>query len=529
MNSQSSLFPSPGSALRLSFLTVALIAPSLGAQQTTEEAPTAPVREAPRELSFEEELAAFYQPGALTAQQVAERAVQTSARIEAKRSAVASTESTISETKARFYPRLHAQASYTRLSRVNMPAFGTSEGASTVFLPGETATPRPYDPATDQLMVYTPPPYTFPLLLDHFALTATLSIPLSDYVFRLGNAVSGASRQKEAAELQEKAERALVQTDAKLAYYSWVKARGAHYVAQKSVEQIRLALQDVRQSMSIGTASQADVLRTESQLKNFELLVVRAERNVQVATEHLRTFLREEEVKEYFVGEQVLTDISVPPYGSLEESYQEARSQRAELQALQAIEKSHLDHAGILRSELYPRLDAQASATYANPNQRIFPQTQEWKGSWDASIVLSWTPTDIPAALNAIDSAKAKAAEFASQRRAMEDGLRMEIAQAIGELENALASVDASREILKSAEESYRVRRELFRAGRATSLEVTDAQTQLTQARLDLVFSHVDSRIAREKLLYALGRQQDTQASTTRPGAPTQSSRTPAQ
>ena len=64
----------------------------------------------------------------------------------------------------------------------------------------------------------------------------------------------------------------------------------------------------------------------------------------------------------------------------------------------------------------------------------------------------------------------------------------------------------ASREGLVAAEENYRVRRELYRAGKATIVEVTDAETDLTRARLDVVNSHVDVRIARVALSHALGR-----------------------
>jgi len=42
-----------------------------------------------------------------------------------------------------------------------------------------------------------------------------------------------------------------------------------------------------------------------------------------------------------------------------------------------------------------------------------------------------------------------------------------------------------------AAEENYRVRRELYRAGKATVVDVTDAETDLTRSRLDVVNSHV--------------------------------------
>ena len=50
------------------------------------------------------------------------------------------------------------------------------------------------------------------------------------------------------------------------------------------------------------------------------------------------------------------------------------------------------------------------------------------------------------------------------------------------------------------------MRRELFRNGRATSVELTDAETELVRASLDVVNARVELRVARARLLHATGR-----------------------
>ncbi|HEX4447589.1 MAG TPA: TolC family protein, partial [Polyangiaceae bacterium] len=59
---------------------------------------------------------------------------------------------------------------------------------------------------------------------------------------------------------------------------------------------------------------------------------------------------------------------------------------------------------------------------------------------------------------------------------------------------------------LASAEEAYRVQRELFINGRGTSTTLTDAESDLTRARLTLLNARADARIARIRLDHALGR-----------------------
>ena len=88
----------------------------------------------------------------------------------------------------------------------------------------------------------------------------------------------------------------------------------------------------------------------------------------------------------------------------------------------------------------------------------------------------------------------------------LEDGLRAEVLQAHQGIQEARLAFQTTARGLKAAEEGYRVRRELLRYGRATSVEVIDAQTNLLRAQLDRINAHVDLLIARVKLDHAVGR-----------------------
>ncbi len=63
----------------------------------------------------------------------------------------------------------------------------------------------------------------------------------------------------------------------------------------------------------------------------------------------------------------------------------------------------------------------------------------------------------------------------------------------------------AEREVA-SGDEAYRVEKQLFDNGRATSIDLTDAETNLTRARLDLLNARANARLARVQLEHALGR-----------------------
>ena len=86
------------------------------------------------------------------------------------------------------------------------------------------------------------------------------------------------------------------------------------------------------------------------------------------------------------------------------------------------------------------------------------------------------------------------------------DGIEVEVTQSWQSVHQADFAIESSTRELTSAQEAYRVARELFNNGRGTSTTLTDAETDLTRARLDLLNAKADARIARIRLEHTLGR-----------------------
>jgi outer membrane protein TolC len=446
--------------------------------------------------ALQDKLEAMLRGDGLTANQVAERAVKNSSQIVAKRRSIESAQASVDQVTAGFYPTLSLTARYTRLSDIAAPNLGTIAAPA----PGTPAGPLGNAP----LFAF---PLSFPIILNNYVAQAQLSVPLSDYVLRTSRAVAGASRVKNAAEIDERATRLAVARDARVAYYQWIRVQGFAFVGAQSIEQAKGHLMDANNAFQAGLISKADVLRAQSGVKSAELFAEKANSNVNLATTRLRVLMRDPADKQYDVGENILAPAApLPNTGSEDAAYREALQQRLELKVLSENEAAIRDQAALTSTGNYPRLDASASAQYSNPNPRYFPAEDKFHGTWDASIVLSWTPTAIFGAQAGTRALNAKAAELAAQREALLDGLKLEVSQALSAERDAQFAVDVSQQALAAAEEGYRVRRELFRSGRATLVEVTDSETELTRARLELVNAHVDLRIAQVELAHVLGR-----------------------
>jgi outer membrane protein TolC len=445
----------------------------------------------------------------LTSDDVARRARATSTEIEAKRHAITAAEQGVAQVRFGFWPRLTLSADYTRLSDIEAPSLGDfGGGGQLVVTTTPPEGPRPIAPGEPLFAVPTPE-ITFEPVLNNYTLGARLHVPLSDYVLTMSNAIAAASHAKEATVAQQEAVVAAVDRDARVIYYEWIRAQAFELIADQAREQATGHLKDAQNGFQAGLLSKADVMQAQARLGNNELSVERAKNATELRSVGLAVAMHDSSGVRYQAGENVFAEapeLSRLPAAAA--AYREALGARSELRALAESEKAFQKQASTARVARYPRLDAHASALYANPNPRYFPQEERFDGTWDVGAVLSWTPTDIGGANAAGSAFEARAKELAAQRKGLMDGIRLEVESALVEAAQARYAIEVSAQTLAAAEESYRVRLELFRAGRATLGELTDAQTELTRARLELVNAHVAARIALTQLHHALGRDQ---------------------
>ncbi len=136
------------------------------------------------------------------------------------------------------------------------------------------------------------------------------------------------------------------------------------------------------------------------------------------------------------------------------------------------------------------------------------------------SAQLTWSPNDALLAGPSAAEPEARVAQAEAQKKALLDGITMEVSQAWQALRESEAALVSGKRQVASAEEAYRVSRELFNAGRGTATLLTDAETELTRSRLELLNANVDARVARVRLDHALGRDARALEQRPRPADP---------
>jgi outer membrane protein len=434
-------------------------------------------------------------PGGLTADQVAERAAETSPSVAGRGAELSAAEAALDRASLAYLPTTTLSGRYSRLSDTENGSLG-----NLVAAPG--AAPGPLATGTPLVNV----PLSIDSPLNQYVLQASVSVPLSDYLLRLRSSRESAAHGVTSATGNLDASRRKARADARLFYYDWVRARLSAVVAQQALTQARAHLTDAETAFRLGTVSNADVLRVTSQVAESELLVTTSQHASALSEERLRTVQHDQSGQPYHVGEDPRRAVPGAPAQPIAALWAEAVRSRPELAALSAEVRAQLARASVERAAYVPRLDAFANAQYSNPNSRVFPQTDEFRGSWDAGLQLTWVISDAASAGARSRGAEANARAAEQRRAELVDAIRIDVLDADQAVREARVAQETSARGLAAAEESYRARRMLYQNGRATTVELLDAETDLTRARLDALGAFIDARVAAVRLAYAVGR-----------------------
>jgi outer membrane protein TolC len=432
-------------------------------------------------------------PGGLTADVAAAKAVSSSHDLRGRHEQSLAAGDLVDEATVGYLPRATVSGRALRLSPITQPLFAT-----VVVAPG--ASPGALPPGVPLVNA----PVRFGALENATSIDISVQLPLSDYLLRISQAHAAAKHSEEAARLSELAARRAIATAARLAFYEWARARLQIVIADAGVDQAAEHLEDVRRLEAAGRAVLADRLRVEAQLASAQQLRARSLEREAVQREQLKRLLHDP--KEPSIGENVR--LPPAPLGERLEAEQlvlRALSLRPELRALRSSTRSIEQSAKALRGSIYPRLDAGASASLADPNPRFFPPQDRFDLTWAVGLQIGWSPNEALASMAGKAALEAQARKAEADEASARDALRIEVVAALEAVRSNAVVVESTASGLRSAEESYRSRRELFSAGRATSVELTDAETALTQARFDVVDAFIDRRIADARLRQATG------------------------
>jgi outer membrane protein TolC len=425
--------------------------------------------------SFDKELDGLFATGGLTADQAATRAVGTSPAVRKRSAEIDAAIAQLHVAELLRIPRTGFTATYTRLS--------------------------PLDP----IAIAPPPAPPFAFAENSYAGQASVAIALSDYVLRFPKVIGAARLGAETARIGRRTAEVDAGQDARVTYYEWVRARLQVLIARRQLAQVTATLGQVRALADAQRVSRADLLRVESQQASAEQVVDQLQNLAVLREEQLRLLIGAAVGEPLAIGEDIRQDVVAPPAVPLDDALVTATAQRLEFRGLDTGIRAKQAQQDAERASYYPRLSAFASADYARPNQRIFPQEDVFNLTWQAGVQLSWTLNDSLVARGTDRRYDAEIRALRADRENLERGTRIAILAAQQAVAIAQRALETSRKGLAAAEEAHRVRQALLAAQRATAVELVDAETELTRARIAALNARVDLRVALTQLAHAVG------------------------
>lgn len=389
----------------------------------------------------------------------------------------------------RFLPKLSLYARYSRVSHVE---------PGSIRFPATTLPGQPSDPSavnTVRLGEAVDNQYALRLSVDQPLFTG----------FALSKGYQAAEYAEALARQRVRAERASVRAVAQEAYFNLLKAREMRKVTEQLAQALEEHLQRTRLLYDAGRATELDVSRTQSRVAAAQVSLVQIRGAEDGAHLALTTLLGLPSTTPLLLAD-IVDSQSPASLPAAEPLVREAVTSRPEVAIAKqgaAVAAARVEVEG---SALWPQASLRFGYNYDRPNQRYFPVRDRFDGSWDISAVLSWTAWDWGVTYYGMKAAQAEAAAAARNVDEARDLVRLDVERQRQGYVTAAARISGARDTLDSALRAYDSARLLFDAGRASSLDVLDAATELTRVRSELVQALADARIAWALVHKAAGR-----------------------
>ena len=433
--------------------------------------------------------------GGLTPDQAAELAVNASASLKALKAQEAAAEFTVKVAQLAYAPQVDVTANAFKLSEIEIPK---SDVLSVGIVGADAGLITSLDGKA--LVAYSS---AYQPLAHAMTLKATMVVPITDYLTRIRLYVAQAESTQDLSAQETAAAKARIGFGARAAYWQWVAAQAQGKVAASGLELAKAFKQVAERRVAAESAPQVDIVTADARIAAAEMQVVQSEAMVSIATDALRILIGDD-ARELSIGQLPATAAGEEPE-AMEPMLARAYLQRPEIKALEAaieVQRKGVTLAGL---GLFPRLDLLGDITHANPNQRAFPPKDAFNTTWSMGVQLSWSPNSAAASDPLEQRAAAQLSVLEAKRETLRNEIRTSVVTARSHVLESEGALRATKAGLAAMTEANRLRAAAYAAGKATSLEVLDAQSQLISSQIQSWLAATRYEMAVEELRFAVG------------------------
>ncbi|MGB2698633.1 MAG: TolC family protein [Candidatus Zixiibacteriota bacterium] len=378
----------------------------------------------------------------------------------------------VDETRSNFYPQLSFSGSYTYLGVV--PSF-------TFAFPG------------------APEEKVETGFHDNFNLGLSLQQPLftwgkirnSYHISQLGYQIY----QEEYNRVKQE-----VKYQVESSFYLILLAEKLVEVREQALKNLEEHLKTVEARFKAGQASEFEVLRAKVQRTNAIPPLTQAKNSKDLALDAYKNLL----------GLDLKTNIKLlgelkfePEDFKLEKSEIIALKQRPEIRSINIQKKIASKSLSIAKANNKPALYGVANYSYQNP----FYSVQEWDYDWHVGLLVNINLFDGFATRSKVAQAKSSINELDIIQKQIQEGIKLEVSQAISDINLAKENIFSQGENVTQAEKALEIAKVQYAEGVITSLEEMDTQLALTIAQTNYLQALADYLVARVRYYKAIGEE----------------------
>jgi outer membrane protein len=290
---------------------------------------------------------------------------------------------------------------------------------------------------------------------------------------------------------------------AKEAYFNILKADKAVEVVQSAVEGLQSHLKVAKNFYDVGMIPVNDLLKAEVELANSEQDLIRVQNAAKLSRASFNVVL----------SKPINTPVSVldileytPEVVDFDKLYNQALLNRPEIKSVDINDRQIDQQIRLAKSKYYPEVALTYNYTKSGDSPTFSGSSSLLDtNSWQALASLSWNLWSWGSDYYTVRQKEMNKQELVNTKRSIEDGISLELKNAILNLQETEKRIPAAKKAVEQGEENLRVSSERYKAQVTTSTEVLDAQTLLTQARVNYYGALYDHHLAKAALLRAIG------------------------
>lgn len=398
----------------------------------------------------------------LDIQRCIDLALRNHPNINAARNTIRVNESRIGQARSSYYPQINWQTGYSRISPAASAAIRTL-GSSTY---------------------------------DYDQYTSNLNLTQNLYDFeKTATQVQIQSLNTESSRQDLNTTEAQIILGVKQAYYARVQAEKNREVARESVKQFQDHLEQAKGFFEVGVKPKFDVTKSEVDLSNAKLNLIKAENSYRIARVNLNNAIGVPDAPEYSLDNTLLFEKYEV---DLQEALKKAYETRPDLRSLMMKVEAGNQSMELAKKGYYPYVTGNAGWGYSGQD---FPLDKSWNVGATLNIPLfSGFQTK-----NQVAEAKATMDVLKDNEQTLRLQIRLEVEQAYSNLLEATDGIATAQLTVRQAEENVDLANGRYASGVGNPIEVTDALVALSNARTAYIASMTGYKTAQASLEKAMG------------------------